>query len=139
MIAGIAAAFAVIMAIELASRQIWPWPTGLDFTNRETAAAAMAQVPLGSLVSVAVAWTVGAFAGAWVAATVARKAWPGLVAGCLVIVGAVANLVTLPHPLWFWPVALVVVPLAAILGARLGTGRRRVVAAMPASSDVQTR
>lgn len=138
LIAGIAAAFALIMAVELASRQIWPWPAGLDFKNPEIAAAAMAQVPLGALIAVAVAWTLGAFGGSWVGATVARKAWPGFVPGALVIMGAVANLVSLPHPVWFWPVALLVVPLVTIAAARLGAGRRPETPAPATPSDLPT-
>jgi len=126
-------AIILVSLVEMVGHRIWPPPTGLDPTNPESVRTAMAQMPLGALASVAVAWIVGAFGGGWLGSRVARQAWPAYVVGGVVMLASIASLVMLPHPAWFWVVALVLVPLAAHLGGKLGSGP-----AFPAAPEVNT-
>jgi hypothetical protein len=123
-LAGIIAVFLLVLGIEMIGHSIWPPPPGLDPTDPESVRAAMAQAPLGALVVVAVAWVVGAFAGAWLASRIAERRWPAYVIGGLTAVSSAANLVMIPHPFWFWIVALAIVPLAAYLGGTLSYPKR---------------
>jgi hypothetical protein len=72
---------------------------------------------------VALAWITGAFAGGFVAARLSRKAVPACVVGGIVALSAIGNLMMIPHPSWFWIVALVLVPAVTLGAARLGAPR----------------
>ena len=64
--------------------------------------------------SILIAWGLGVFLGGYVAGRLAPRA-PVLHAftiTILVALGAVANLLAIPHPLWFWVSALVVIAAA---------------------------
>lgn len=112
-LAGLIAAILVVAMIELAGNRIWPAPVEIHPDDPESIRAAMESMPLGALLSVAVAWVAGAFIGAWVAARISFKRWPGWIVGGLIALASVSNLIFIPHPWWFWIAALGLVPLAA--------------------------
>lgn len=118
-IVGAVVAMLLVSGVEMIGYRIWPPPTGMKTNDIESVRAAMGEMPLGALVTVAVAWIVGAYGGALVARGISQHRVPGLIVGALIAAGSIANLVMVTHPVWFWPVALVVVPLAAMLGARV--------------------
>jgi hypothetical protein len=126
---GLIAAGLVIAAVEGIDSVVFPLPAGVDPSNRESLAAAMADVPVGALLLVLLGWCVGTFAGAWVAARVAGRAplLHGLILGGLLLAVAVLNMLALPHPAWFWALALSVFLPAAYLGVRMA----RSTAAVP--------
>ena len=128
---GIILAFSLIEVCEAVGHHLWPPPQGIDFGSREAIRAAITQMPFGALASVAVAWVVGAFGGGWVAARISRRARPAYVIGGLVVLASIAELVMIPHPFWFWIIALIVVPLAAHLAAKLGATPMTTEATIP--------
>jgi hypothetical protein len=75
---------------------------------------------------VLVAW----LAGCWVAGTVAtiwsgaRSIVPAIVCGLVLLAGAVANFVALPHPAWVMVAAFLLMPGTALLAARGRVARR---------------
>jgi hypothetical protein len=65
---------------------------------------------------VALSYFTGVLAGAFVALRFARDAWttwPALVVEALLLAFGVINLMSLPHPVWFWIVSLASFPLGA--------------------------
>jgi hypothetical protein len=113
--------FVVIWLLEMAGMLIYPPPPGLDFSKPEAVRAAMASIPVGALVCVIVAQSVGTFAGAWFAAYIARRR-PGLhaaIVGVLAMLAAIGNMLSIPHPVWFWIVSLLLFLPAAVAGGRL--------------------
>lgn len=125
-VTGTVLAIALIFAIELVSHQIWPPPAGTNTNDPESVRVLMAQMPLGALLSVAFAWVLAAFVGGLVAAKIARRIYPAYIVGGLIALSGVANLIMMPHPVWFWAVALVVVPVVTIVAGQLGAGGRPV-------------
>lgn len=117
----------LVMAIEAVGMMIFPPPPGTDMANPEAARAAMANAPVGSLLFVLLAWIVGTFAGAWTAARIARRApvGHGLVVGVLGLAGAIANMLMIPHPVWFWVLGVAVFLPVAWLGARIAAAAGR--------------
>jgi hypothetical protein len=116
-VAGLVLSFAIVVLVQGLSAILYPLPPGVDVNDPASLRAAMADVPAGALFLVALAWFVGTFAGAWVAARVALRAPSAhafAVGGILTLAG-VANLLMLPHPAWFWVLGLS----AAVLGAHL--------------------
>jgi hypothetical protein len=123
---GAIAAGLLIFTVELLGTKLFPFPPGTDVNNPDALRAAMSHIPTGALLLVLFGWIVGTFVGAWVAARVAGRApiAHGLVIGVLFLAAAVANMLAIPHPVWFWVLGVAVFLPAAYLGARVGKGGR---------------
>jgi hypothetical protein len=76
--------------------------------------------------SVLVAWVVGCYVAGTVATlwTGSTSMTPGIVAGLVLLGGAVMNIIALPHPMWLVVAAFVLMPAAAFLAARSRVPRR---------------
>lgn len=125
-LAGLLAMFVVIMAVEYLGHQAFPPPPGLDPMRTADLAAIMAQQPVAALVFVVVAWSAGAFAGAWVAARISRR-WRIAAAvpiALVVMVGVLGMIRDVPtHPQWMAIAGLLLPIPAALLAARLARPR----------------
>lgn len=123
LIAGLVVMFVVIMGTEYLGHQIYPPPPGLDPTNPAHEQAFLqfiATMPFGAKAILVSAWTLGAFAGGFVAAKIARH--PRVVAVILALVvmsGVVAMLLKFPHPSWVSALGLLLPIPAALFAARL--------------------
>jgi hypothetical protein len=105
---------------EFASLFLHRPPAGLDLRDPQALAAHIAAAPLSAMLVVIAGWALAAFAGALVAARIARHSLPAaLVIGVLVLAGVIANNTMIPHPLWM-TIAGIALPLPlAWLAARL--------------------
>ncbi|HEX2762810.1 MAG TPA: hypothetical protein VHM92_03040 [Allosphingosinicella sp.] len=112
-IAGIVAAFATIWAVDLVGQLLKPIPSGLDIYDYQAVRAYIKTMPPWSLALVALAWLLGALVGGLVAGTITRRPWAVMLIGLLVILGGVANVMMIPHP--------VVLQIAAVVAPALGT------------------
>ncbi len=120
--AGVAAAGLLIAVIQNINLRIYPPPPGLDHRVPAAMAAYMQSLPLGAFIGVLLSYFIGVAAGAWLAARISvnRHGRQGMMLGVLFFVGSIVNLMSLPHPAWFWVANLVLVPLAAWLGLHFG-------------------
>ena len=126
---GLVVAMAAVFAIELLSHQIRPPPPAIsDMSDKQALRDAIAAMPFGALASVALAWIVGTFAGALVATKLSCSAIPAWFVGGFIAIAGIANMLAIPHPLWFWVVACVLIPAAAFSAARLGAPKTLVAA-----------
>jgi hypothetical protein len=118
---GLIVAALIIAAVEGVGHHLYPLPAGLDVNNAEALAAAIAQLPVGALMTVLIGWALGAFAGGWLAARIAPVAplRHAIVLAVLLLAAGVADMMTIPHPIWFVAAAVLIFPLFAFLGARL--------------------
>lgn len=76
--------------------------------------------------SVLVAWIVGSAVAGAVATHWARASsiTLGLIAGAVLLAGAVSTMLVIPHPTWMMVAAVVLMPLAALVGSRsVASGR----------------
>jgi hypothetical protein len=115
------------MVLEMVEMKIYPPPTGLDMSDPAAVRAAMAKIPAGALILVLVSEVTGAFVGGCLAAFIARRApaMHALIIGGLVMLAAIGNMLSIPHPVWFWVIALILFLPASYVGGLLG--RRRDV------------
>lgn len=120
--AGVVAAGLLIAVIQNINLRIYPPPPGLDYRDAEAMAAYLPTLPLGAFIGVLLSYFIGVAAGAWLAAriSISRHGRQGMMVGALFFVASIANLLRLPHPVWFWVANLVLVPLAAWLGLHFG-------------------
>jgi hypothetical protein len=100
-IIGIISGFVVIYAVEHVGQLIWPVATELDLKDKAAAAAFLAGMPIGGLVTVVVAWILGAYTGSMVALLMSdRRRIAGIIPAALIFAATVLVLFMLPHPLW---------------------------------------
>jgi hypothetical protein len=121
-IAGAVVAMAIIVGFESLNLLLHPLPRGIDLSDPAAMKAFAAAAPASALLVVLTGYVVGTFAGVFVAAKVARSAIAGAVVALLLIAGGIVNMLTIPHPVWFWAsslVAYVVMAWAAIITARI--------------------
>jgi hypothetical protein len=125
LLAGLIAAVVTVAAIEALGHAMYPPPAGLDFNDRARLTAYIETLPLPAFLFVLAAWAGGVLAGAGTVALLARKPSPFfivIITG-LVLLAAIANMLLLPHPLWFMLTALALIPAAGWLACRVA-GRK---------------
>jgi hypothetical protein len=124
--AGSLVAGLLVWVMELLGSLIYPSLSGMSSDDPAAVKAAMANLPAGALILVLLGWIVGTFAGAWITAQRAERApiGHGLVLGGFFLVGAIVNMLMIPHPIWFWIAALAILLPSAWLGARRGARSR---------------
>lgn len=118
----------VVAGIQFASHVIYPPPAGLDPMQPADLERILAASPVGALALVVVAWTLGAFAGGWVAARIARHPRVAAVLVALGVMAGVAGMIAaIPgHPMWMSVLGLVLPVPAALIAAKLAQPRVRV-------------
>lgn len=114
-IAGLLAMAVVVFAVEALGHRVYPLPAGIDFDDPASLQALMESLPVGALLFVVAAWALGTFAGAHLAARIARThrrgAALGIAVAMIVLVGFNASMI--PHPAWVIALGLLLpVPLA---------------------------
>ena len=122
LILGLFTMFMVITIIEFVGHRLYPPPAGLNPTRPDDLAAILAAQPFMAKLSVVVAWTLGTFAGGWVAARISRI-WPrtsAVIVALVVIAAVIGMIVQLPqHPAWMAAMGLLLPIPAALLAAHL--------------------
>jgi hypothetical protein len=123
MLVGVVVAIAVIMLVEMLGHSVYPPPPGLDPTdpaNEAAFAAFVAQMPLGAKAMLLLAWLLGTFTGALVAAKIARhQTAAALLVALVVMSGVVGMILKIPHPGWLSVCGLLLPIPVALLAMRL--------------------
>ena len=125
LLAGVVASVLVVLLMDAVVGRIYPLPPGTDMRNPESLRLAVAALPVRAFVLLVVGWALASGVGAYVGARLATHAHAihGMIIALFVLVATVSNLARIPHPVWMWPAAIVLIPLAGWLSARLVTRR----------------
>lgn len=118
---GMVIAVTVVSLCDLAAGALHPAPPGFDLRDMAQAEAHAAAAPTSALLMVLLGWMLGPFAGGLVASRVAAgngRMYVWVITGVL-YVATIMNLMVVPHPTWMVAGALLGVPLAGWLAARL--------------------
>ena len=120
-IAGLVAAFVLIVAAEVFSSIYHTFPAGIDTSDMEACRAHVARYPTWVLAVCTAIWTPAPFTGAYLATRLApsRHPAPGYIVGAILLALAIFNMSMLPYPIWFPIVNLITFPLGTFLGTRL--------------------
>ncbi|HLO89565.1 MAG TPA: hypothetical protein VK172_00235 [Lentimicrobium sp.] len=117
-IAGIVAGSIVNMGIIMISGSIIPLPEGVDMSNTEGLREAMHLLGPQHFLFPFIAHALGTFAGAFLTAylSVSRKLTLALITGLFFLAGGIFSVISLPSPIWFNVVDLVLayIPMAYI-------------------------
>lgn len=119
-ITGIVTAMAVIMIVETLGHKLAGGPPMPDVTNADAVAAYAAALPLGSLLSVLLAWIGGTAAGVVAGSLVApgRQVFIAILVGAVVMLGTITQVTQFPHPTWLVVSSIVGISAAAWLAMR---------------------
>ena len=119
---GIATAMVFIIAVEIITPALWPFPEGADPHDIEACKTYCAALPPGASLLASSGWGLAVFLSSWVATRVGANRHPahGIALGSLLFLAAVANMLMLPYPVLFWAANLSVLPVGLIAGPMLG-------------------
>jgi hypothetical protein len=122
---GAVVALAVVSISDLVVGSIYPMPAGTDMRDAESMSAAIAALPASAMVLLVLGWAIAAGIGAFVAVRISAGHRMGIGLGItgLLLLATIGNLAALPHPVWMWPAALVLIPLLGWGGARAASSR----------------
>ena len=123
-IVGIVTAFGLVWLIEKLGHTIYPPPADLDFSDPKAIRPYIATLPIFALLFPMFAWFIGTFAGSLVACYVgeARPLLFTSVVGGLVLAATIANLIVIPHPLWFSIISVLGIVTSAWLALQIAPG-----------------
>ena len=118
---GMVVAVTIVSLSDLVAGLFHTLPAGFDVGDIARVRSHAAAAPLSAMLIVLAGWILASFAGGLVASRVAARsrgqyAW--VIAGVL-LAATIANLRALPHPAWMVAGALIGVPAAGWLAARL--------------------
>jgi predicted ferric reductase len=122
-IAGIVTGIITVFIFDSISQKLFPFSTeGIDFKNPEAIKEFMSRTPVGFKLAMYFGWILSSFLGAFVASKINKQNWKrnSIITGSILMVGAILNLVMIPHPLWMWSAALLYIPMA-LLGGKLAS------------------
>lgn len=118
-IAGLMVAAIITFGIESLSAVIFPFPDGADPTDMEWLKNNMESIPTGAMIIVALAHFIGIVCGMVVAGIISKTSViPAYIVGALMLAGTVANLIMIPHPIWFMITDII----GALIGICIGKG-----------------
>ena len=124
-IAGLAVSVIIIMAIQMVGHTLWPPPEGLDWNDTEVIRTYTSQLPFLALLFPIVSYFLGALAGPFVACrigTLKPLVSVGII-GVVLLAFTIANLIQIPHPIWFSILAIAAVIIGGWLALQFGSSR----------------
>jgi hypothetical protein len=124
-VAGMIVALILVVAVELFSAVVHPFPPGLKETEEEICLH-VARYPAWVLAVVVPMWAGTAFVGTWIAGRLGNRIC-ALFVGILLLTALIFNLSKLPYPIWFKVLTLLAIPAASLFGDRLSIRRQAPV------------
>lgn len=123
-----ALALALVIGVEVVSSILHPLPAGLDPGDPEVLKAHVAGYPPGVLLLAGLGWGLTTLLCAWLATRLGTGRHPahGILVGSVLLAAALANMLMLPYPPWFWALNLLLFPAGFCLGSVLGRGAAKV-------------
>ena len=118
-VAGMALAFVLVVAVEVFSAVVHPFPAGVDPNLPGSIPEHVRRYPQWILGLVVLMWGATAAAAAWVASRIGGRVAGSLVA-LLLAAALVFNLAMLPYVAWFKVVMPAAFVVACLLGVRYG-------------------
>jgi|SRR6516165_1452809 hypothetical protein len=137
LLAGTLTGFVLVFVFDLPTVFLYPPPWGWTSPDDPNVVAEyMGSLPVSAFLILVVGHFIAAVAAGFVASWIASRAktMHGLMVGCFLLVAAIENLASMPHPLWFWIAEIVVYVPGAYAGAALAT-RIKPPASRPTASD----
>ena len=120
-LAGIVVGGGVVGIVEYVGHMIYPLPEGLNANDPEALKGYISTAPIGALLFVIVAWALGSLVGGGLATRLAGQSrlLHAMIVGAVLMLFGIANMLMIPHPIWFWALGLAVFLPSAYFGGKL--------------------
>ncbi|MEP7214128.1 MAG: hypothetical protein ABI791_13700 [Acidobacteriota bacterium] len=117
-IIGLVIAVVTFSIFEWIGQLVYPAPQGFNKDDLDALREFILQLPAGAFLMIAAGWAVGSFLAGFAEKTISRSAGivPPIIIGVVLTIGAVANFVMLPHPVWFVILGLLIFVPVTLLG-----------------------
>ena len=125
-VAGLVVLLLLIVAVELFSNLVHPFPPDFGGTQEEIIQH-VERYPTWSLAVVVPAWAMAAYASTWTARRTGNL-FASASVGLLLLAGLLCNMSMLPYPTWFEITNLLAIPTAVIAG-NCSLNRHQTIAA----------
>lgn len=121
---GLAISFGIIMAVQMLGHSIWPPPTNFDWNDMDAVQKYLSQLPFLALLFPIASYFLGAIGGPLIACRIgtARPVVLVGIIGLILLALTIANLIQIPHPVWFSVLAVAAVIVGGWLAIQLATG-----------------
>lgn len=122
---GIIVAGLIVAAFEALGHAAYPIPPDIDLGDPVRFRNYVQSLPFGAFLFLAGAWTSGTLGGGLLACFIAGEK-PFLysaIVGGFILVATVANLIMIPHPLWFSISALIAIAVVTYVTGIIGSSR----------------
>jgi hypothetical protein len=100
-IGGIVIAFAIIMLMQSISMKMYPVPQGLDLNDPEVMKAYITSMPFAAFLWILAGYAIASFAGGMVATGLSKILRQSFIVAMVLMMANAANLMMIPHPVWF--------------------------------------
>ncbi|MBA3849718.1 MAG: hypothetical protein C0502_06950 [Opitutus sp.] len=119
--AGAVTGIVLISLIQLLSARLYPVPEGLDRTNAVAMGGFMRTLPAGAFLLVLLSYLVGGFGGALAAGklSLSHGRRQAVMVAVLFAFASLMNLLSFPHPAWFWIANFAAIGIGGCLALRL--------------------
>lgn len=122
-LAGVAVAVLFVILIQRLGHSLYPPPADLDVNDQEFMRQYVASLPWGPLTFVIASYAVATLAGGWLAGAISgeRPLLFASIIATIILAGALATAINIPHPSWFTIATIVAIVLAALLASALAS------------------
>jgi MFS family permease len=119
--AGALTGIVLIMLCELVASRVYPLPAGVNPADKAAMAEFMRSVPAGALGLILFGYFLGVLGGGWVAGRLSQThgSRQARMVAVLFALASLMNLMSFPHPVWFWVANFVAVIAGAWLAVKL--------------------
>ena len=121
LIASFVVTSSIIMAIQMISHYIFPLPANIQLTDLKDVESLTKVIPLATMLLVVLSYIIGSLAGGYVVGKGASSdhfAIAGIL-GCIMTGANIANIMSIPHPLWMIVVTMITFIPCALIGCYL--------------------
>ncbi len=124
-LAGLVAGGVTVFLVQMLGHRLIPPPAGMkeamEAGDRARMGELIAQMPFAGFAMVLLAYLLGTFVAAFVAAKIGKDGRLAWLLGGIQTAFILANTILIPHPAWFLVAAVVVAALATVVAFKLAT------------------
>ncbi len=120
-IAGVLAGSVIMVVVETLGHKIYPVAMNLETATKEAKEEFMKTIPVEAMLMIILAWAIGSFIAGIVSTLISKEntSFAALRSGAVLLAFAIVNMISIPHPIWFWIAGLLVFIPFAWLGFKL--------------------
>jgi hypothetical protein len=118
LIAGVIVAFVIISLNENITSSIHPVPEGMNMNDIESVKAYINTMPITAFLAILLGYTVASFVGAFTATYISKIMRHSFIVAFILMLANTANLVMIPHPVWFAIASSLIYPPFAWMGGK---------------------